>query len=127
MGGKADLVAVQGDVGTIIDVKTGRPNSSHCAQVLAYMYALPRALKQHKGIRFNGVVSYPDGDTVIPAEAVDQRFVGHMAELISRIASDTPARRAPNHRECLHCPITSADCPERVEADTSSLGDTEDF
>ena len=127
LGGKADLVAVKGDVGTVIDVKTGQPSPAHCAQVLVYMYSLPRALKQYRGIRFSGVVAYPDADVEIPAEAVDERFVGQMAALIGRIAADAPARRVPSYRECLHCPITAADCPERVAEASSSQGETKDF
>ena len=127
LGGKADLLAVRGEVGTVIDVKAGQPGPAHFAQVMAYMYAIPRALEQHRGIRFSGQVAYPDHCVDIPASAVDDGFIGHLASVIGRIASDTPARRTPSYRECQFCPITSLDCPERVGDANSRQGETEDF
>ena len=60
LGGKPDLIARGGNAGTIIDVKTGRPSPSHVVQVLAYMYAVPRAMGQHRGVVFDGRVAYGD-------------------------------------------------------------------
>ena len=44
LGGKPDLVALKGESGTIIDVKTGSPSPAHSVQVMLYMYAVPRAM-----------------------------------------------------------------------------------
>ena len=44
LGGKPDLIALadrDGEtVGTVMDVKSGKPNPSHVAQVMVYMYAV---------------------------------------------------------------------------------------
>ena len=48
--GPPDLIAREGPSGTIIDVKTGSPSPAHSAQVMLYMYAVPRAMEQHHGV-----------------------------------------------------------------------------
>ena len=45
VGGKPDLIARKGNSGVIIDVKTGKPSPSHTAQVMLYMYGVPRVLR----------------------------------------------------------------------------------
>ena len=94
---------------------------------MLYMYAIPRALGQFRGIDFNGKLVYTDHEIDIPASAVDDNFVGNMSQLIRRIASGTPARRVPSRMECGFCDITSADCHERAADDTLDEGATEDF
>ena len=71
LGGKPDLVAVKDGEGAIIDIKTGQPYPSHAAQVMLYMYAVPKALGRHGGIAFTGSVVYPGHSVEIPASAVD--------------------------------------------------------
>jgi hypothetical protein len=127
LGGKPDLIARRGDAGTIIDVKTGRPSPAHSVQVMLYMYAVPRVLRQYHGVTFDGVVAYGDHQVAIPAAAVDETFIGNLAELVQRLSAGAPARRVPSPRECGFCDITSADCPERVVEDAMAEGVTEDF
>ena len=57
LAGKPDLIAVKGGDRVLIDAKTGNP--AHPAQVMIYMYALPKALKQFRGVEFRGHVVYP--------------------------------------------------------------------
>ena len=127
LGGRPDLVAVKDDVGAIIDIKTGQPYPSHGAQVMLYMYAVPKALGQHGGLSFTGSVVYPGHSVEIPATAVDTGFVENMGRLVRRLASVSPARRVPSASECRYCPITGADCPERMDGADSKEGVTEDF
>ena len=127
LGGRPDLIAWKDGAGTIIDVKTGQPRPSHSVQVMLYMYAIPRALRQFRGIDFNGKLVYTDHEIDIPASAVDDSFVGNMSQLILRIASATPARRVPSRMECGFCDITSADCHERAAEDSLDEGETQDF
>ena len=127
LGGRPDLVARKGDAGVIIDVKTGKPGPAHVVQVMLYMYAVPRAIGQHQGVVFDGLVAYADHTVDIPAGVVDDQFIGNLAGLIGRLASDTPARRVPSPGECRFCPITAADCPERVEGEGPEQGLTSDF
>ena len=60
----------------IIDAKTGRPNPAHSAQVLIYMYAVPKALPEYNGMEFRGHIIYPDGNVQIPASGVDGKVRG---------------------------------------------------
>jgi CRISPR/Cas system-associated exonuclease Cas4 (RecB family) len=127
LGGQPDLIARKGDAGTIIDVKTGKPGVAHIVQVMLYMYAVPRAIRQHQGVVFDGQVAYTDHAVDIPAAAVDDKFVERLSQLIGQLASDAPARRVPSPGECRFCPITAADCPDRAAEDGFEEGVTTDF
>ena len=130
VAGKPDLIAVKGGDAVIIDAKTGKPSPAHSAQLLIYMYGLPRALEQYRGVEFRGHVVYPESQVGIPVSAVDKKFTENLGSLIRRLASETPARRVPSAGECRFCDITKADCPERVEvaqAQAQGEGTTEDF
>ena len=50
LGGKPDLIVGKDSTGMVIDNKTGQPSPSHSVQVMIYMYAIPRALHQYRGI-----------------------------------------------------------------------------
>ena len=127
LAGKPDLVARKGDEVTVIDAKTGRPSPADAVQVMIYMYALSRALERYRGIRLTGQVVYSDHVVDIPAAAVDEAFVRNAGQLITRLASEMPARRVPSPGECRFCEITPADCPERAEESPPKEGTTGDF
>ena len=127
LAGKPDLIAVTGRDAVIIDAKTGRPNPAHSAQVLIYMYAVPKALPEYNGMEFRGHIIYPDGNVQIPASGVDGKFVERLGSLIQRLADETPARRVPSASECRWCDITIADCPDRIDDETREDGGTTDF
>ena len=111
----------------VIDAKTGKPGPAHAAQVLIYMYAVPKALEQYRGTEFRGHVIYPDGNVQIPASGLDEKFIQNLGGLIRRLASETPARRVPSGGECRFCDITKADCPDRIDGETREEGVTGDF
>lgn len=126
VAGKMDLVATF-DPGTdalVIDGKTGRPKESDWWQVLIYLFAYslqrvrPRRLD---GRTFRGEVRYTHAPTVhLRADRVLAPNAGHLEDLtqmIQIIASDTAPARAPSRRECAHCNIGFADCPERFRDD----------
>ena len=127
LAGKPDLIAVKGQDAVIIDAKTGRSSPHHAAQVLTYMYAVPRALDRYREMEFRGHVIYPDGNVQIPVSGMDRRFIDRLGTLIRRLADETPARRVPSAQECRFCDITADDCPERVEEMRGTEGTTEDF
>ena len=127
LAGKPDLVARKGNEVTVIDAKTGKPSPTHNVQVMIYMYALPRALERYRGLTLKGQVVYSDHVVDIPAEAVDETFVRNAGQLISRLASEMPARRIPSLGECRFCEITPSDCPERTEEGSTAEGVTDDF
>ena len=127
LAGKPDLIAEKSHQVTVIDAKTGRPSPAHRVQVMIYQYAIPRALKQYESRDVQGRVAYPDCNVGAPASAVNPGFIGNLAGLIRRLASDTPARRVPSATECRFCDITAADCSARIESDGDTTGETEDF
>ena len=127
LAGKPDLIAVKGNDAVIIDAKTGRPNPAHSAQVLTYMYAVPKALEGYRDTEFRGHVIYPESHVQIPVSGLDQPFIDRLGSLIWRLADETPAQRVPSASECRWCDITAADCPERVEEGVGEEGETDDF
>ena len=106
LGGQPDLIARKGAAGTIIDVKTGKPGPAHIVQVMLYMYAVPRAIGQHRDVIFNGQVAYTDHAVDIPTEAVDEEFIERLAQLVRRLAPDAPVRRVP-------APASAGSAPSR--------------
>ena len=127
LGGKPDLIATSEGAGIILDAKTGKPSPSHHVQVMVYMYAVPRVLRQYLGMSFDGRVVYKDHEIEIPSSAVDEKFIDNLSSIIRRLGSATPARKAPNPVECGFCEITKIDCPERAADDTMQEGETSDF
>ena len=127
LAGRPDLVARKGDEVVVIDAKTGKPSPAHAAQVMLYMYALPRALERYRGFALTGQVAYSGHVAGIPAEAVDEAFVRNAGQLITQLASEMSARRVPSPGECRFCEVTPADCPERAEEIPPEEGTTDDF
>lgn len=127
IGGKPDLITVSAGKGTIIDAKTGNPSPSHHVQVLLYMYAVPKALQQYKGVEFDGRVIYPDHEEYVPVTALDDTFVENFSSLIQRLALKQPARKVPSRLECGFCNISSVDCEDRLEGSEDLSGETIDF
>ena len=60
VGGKPDIIAVSGDSVTVCDAKTGQPRISDQVQVMAYMYAVPLAFPEYKGMPVGRLVIYED-------------------------------------------------------------------
>lgn len=118
LAGKPDIIALRGDEALVVDGKTGEPRVSHSAQVMLYMWALPKALPKYKHLKFTGMVIYKDAlattKTIKPKD-VTSEFVGNLAALIQRVAANKPPERTPSQAECGFCAITDEDCDERVD------------
>ena len=127
LGGKPDVVALKDGSGVIVDIKTGKPRASDVAQVMTYMYAVPRTLNLCKGVVFDGKVVYQDHEVEVPPEAVDRDFIASLVDLIHRLAEASPARRVPSVAECRFCEISREDCPDRAVAPAGQGGTTDDF
>ncbi len=129
LAGRPDLVVTRDNEVVVVDVKVGQPNASHAAQVMAYMYALPRAMKSRfRGAVFSGQIVYPDGPVDVPGSAVDDEFVAALGGLVRALGSAQPPRKVPSWNECRFCPIGARDCPERVAVDEPQpVGITDDF
>ena len=112
----------------ILDVKSGREQPSPRAQLMIYMYAIPRALPEYRNASIAGEIVYPSRVQRVPRGGVDQGFVQRLGSLIRRVAADKPPGRVPSVPERRFCDITAADCPERVEPNEDAPeGMTADF
>ena len=98
LAGKPDIIARRDDETVIVDAKTSQESPSHAVLVMIYLYAVPRALEQHRNVKLRGQVTYRDHTVRVPAEAVDDAFVQNLGALIRRISADEPARRVPRNR-----------------------------
>ena len=126
LGGKPDLIAVQGDAAVIIDTKSGKEKPSHVIQVMIYQYAVPRALERFRGLNITGQVIYPDHSISVPHESETPEFPQMMGSLIQRLANQNPAIRVPNQHDCRFCDIL--ECPDRFVDETGlSENITDDF
>lgn len=127
LGGKPDLIALNSKRGVIYDVKTGQPTAADHVQVMTYMYAVPRALGQYKGMPFDGMVVYGDHEVPIPSSAVNEQFIDRLATLIRRISREQPLIKTPSAMECGFCQISKEECPERLESKPEDGLETTDF
>ena len=75
LAGRPGLIIVNGDDVLIIDVKTGQERPSHAAQLMIYMYALPRVLQQYRDARIRGEVFYPTRTHLVGRGSLDQGFI----------------------------------------------------
>ena len=128
LAGRPDIIAYRDDQAVIVDAKTGHDSPSHIAQVMIYLYAVPKSLEQYRNAKLRGQVTYRDHTVRVEADDVNEKFVQNLGSLIRRIASDKPARRVPSLQECRFCGITANDCPVRVDMSPETGGaNTNDF
>jgi hypothetical protein len=127
LGGQPDLITTTETTGTIYDAKTGKPSPAHHIQLMIYMYAIPKALKQYAGVEFQGKIVYQDHEVVIPSSAINDAFIDNLGSLIRRVSSLSPARKVPSATECKYCNLTANTCSERVVSDQVESGTTSDF
>ena len=127
LSGKADVVAVNGTEGWVVDTKTGSPKASDRVQVLIYMWALPKTIPAFKDVTFHGKVIYKSGYSIIGSEEVDAAFIKKVSDLMKVVCGEAEPRKAPSYAECQHCPITVEDCPERAGAMKVYEGETDEF
>ena len=127
LAGKPDLVARQGDLVRIIDVKAGQPRAADQVQVMLYMYLLPLARPELQGTAIRGQVVYGDREVDIEPDALDATFVQALQEQVQRLAAKGEAVKVPSWSECQFCDIAKEYCPERVEAPDRTVVTTDRF
>ena len=117
LAGKPDLIVVNNsNHARVIDVKAGQEQDWHRVQVMIYMYAIPRALPQYRNVSIAGEVVYPHGTRRIPQGGLPTSFTQDLTKLIRSLAAPDPPSRVPSARECRHCDISVAECPDRIDA-----------
>jgi hypothetical protein len=109
LSGKTDLVGLKGNVGRVIDAKTGRATDKDHWQVLVYLFALPLTwLKDHV---LTGEVEYESG--LVPVLSVSTRERdARIAEVMKMVGGDVEPERTPSESECRYCDIAA--CPDRA-------------
>ena len=127
LAGKPDLVARQGDLVRIIDVKAGQPKAADQVQVMIYMYLLPLARPELQGAGVRGQVVYGGHEVDIEHDALDATFVQALQEQVQRLAARAEAVKVPSWSECQFCDIAREYCPERVEAPDRTVVTTDRF
>jgi CRISPR/Cas system-associated exonuclease Cas4 (RecB family) len=106
-----DLVAEEDDLVTVIDCKTGKQQPSDQVQIWIYQIALS-FVKPFAGRPSRGILVYSDCQVAAPSPPADLlEILEEFAEILS---SPTPPSSAPG-TSCRFCPLTSLDCPDRVE------------
>lgn len=122
VAGKPDLVATKPGQVLVVDGKTGRQRESDIAQVLIYLFALPKARPDLTvGADVVGEVQYRQEVVTLSAAEVDERFIGDLKSMVAVIASDTPPPKSPSREECRFCNIGPKDCPQRVTKDVGAV------
>jgi hypothetical protein len=115
LAGRPDIIAFRDDETLVIDGKTGNTSAAHNAQVLIYMWSLPRAQPKYKGKKFSGMLIYKSGETKsIAANRLDSAFIKDLGNLMGRVTATEPPLKTPSLSECGYCPITDEDCADRV-------------
>lgn len=110
--GRCDIVAIKGDRGVIVEVKGGNPYDSDRAQLLIYMWGLPKSEgNRFKGIMFDGLLAYEDHEIAVSAVEVDENFTTILKTYIIDVLENEPLKKFPSFFECKYCNI--ADCDER--------------
>ena len=127
IAGKVDLVARQGDLVWVTDIKAGQPRTSDVVQVMIYMYLLPIARPDLLGATIKGLVVYGDREQEIQPDEVEPWFIQALQSLIHRLAAQEPAVKVPSWAECQFCDISSINCPERVEQPEGPVVTTDRF
>ena len=117
LSGIPDLIAIS-ERPVIVEVKSGKRRPSHRMQLLTYMHAVPRAQNlNYDDMRFDGLLTYPDGAEFVSADELDD-FRVKLHSLLKRVVSNQPAAKVPSRRNCRFCKLTTADCKEKVMKDT---------
>ena len=115
LGGKPDVIATREQREIILDAKTGQPSQADIAQVMIYMWAVPRAISKYSGMVLDGRVVYSDHEIDVPSCTIDNTFQNNLVELIRKVGGPVPLRKVPTAAECRFCPIAISECPERIE------------
>ena len=111
----------------MIDVKTKSMTATHRVQVMLYMWALPKAFPQYRGVRFDGRLISPAGELDIPAAEVDHLFIGRVREVLHRVCGIDPPTTSPSFGGCRYCDITEEDCSVRMDGANTPEGETDEF
>ena len=116
VAGKPDLIAVSGNQGEIVDVKTGSPRESHITQTKLYMWLIPNVMANvYNGITLDGRVLYRDHSVHIPANEVDDEFKGIAIDFINMLSAEQEPLAIPSYWDCRFCDVKKEHCPERQD------------
>ena len=116
IGGRPDLIVVEGDSVVIEDCKSGKQKKAHRFQVLIYMllYRLSPIGKKLCGDRIpKGRLVYHDEIIEILPNEIDKEFKDMFSHLVAVLCASTKPSTIPSFYECSYCNIPDCYCPER--------------
>jgi len=116
LGGRPDIIAVKGELGLVVDCKTGVKKNSDHFQILTYMLVLPLVNAVCKGRSLSGEITYSDHAVRLSPGDLDSEVRRLITTVLRRAGDVEPSRRVPGYSECRFCDISKADCADRVEA-----------
>lgn len=112
--GRADVVAtdVERSVIDVYEAKGGRPRASDLIQLQLYMWMMEATIEDPDRWVVRGRLVRQDGQERI--DGLPEGFVDRAMAGIERLIGAEPLERSPGPF-CRLCPITSVDCPDRIE------------
>ena len=116
VGGRPDLVVLEGDRIIIEDCKSGKRKNAHRFQVLIYMllYRFSPLGKQLCSDRVpTGRLVYSDEAIDILPTELDEQFKNSFSQMISMLCASTHPPKIPSFYECKYCNIPNQFCSER--------------
>lgn len=116
LSGKPDLVAIRGDEGLVIDIKSGQPRGAHRLQVMTYMHCLPQSHAKFEGKRLDGLLVYEQRRDDIKNYELDG-FTDKLDAFLQALSGETPLTKVPSAGECRFCNIDAADCEDRMSTE----------
>lgn len=119
--GKPDIVAIKEGKGYVEDCKTGEPKHSDQLQVLVYMLVLTITTMHCRGLTLEGRVICKDTVVEIPSSKIDDELKKLFKKTVVTVGGPEPPRKVSGWGECRYCDISKADCPERVEYESTAM------
>lgn len=109
LSGKPDIVARGVGSALVVDEKSGKERDSDLWQVRIYLFALPIADEDFRGIGLRGQVEYRNNRYVdVDLGPVDG---AHIANAVKIVGGEAEPARVPSARDCRFCDIVA--CPDR--------------
>lgn len=123
LSGKPDIIRRSGDDCAVLDIKTGSPKDRDHAQMLVYLYALPRARRIFPTV---ALLEYPGHTVTVRLEELTPDVVARIGALMRKLGGAHALPASPSFGECSQCDVLAQDCPDRMDVD-ETVGETEEF
>jgi len=110
--GKTDLVHITDDEVVIYDCKSGRPNSAHHVQMMAYLYMINK-LGVYKDKQLKGIIHYENDDVQYTLDNIPSDLPSQIERYTTILLDDSPAPKFSGE-SCKWCRV---ECEKRKTVD----------